>query len=170
MNSNLKLSRPCSVCFLPSRYICKMPSLAAYYDIEVVQFWRGQKERLQPYPLHWAIYIPTGPGIGNTYHILGNTDTYTIDFRCNQPYPNPDAWRGSFRVGRIAAHQLTALERYLASIPITRHDPSWNCQSWVWDSLRHLRHQGFDINWEIRLSDLQAQMCCLLEDWEYGLI
>lgn len=147
-----------------------MPAPVAYYDVEVIQFWRGQKEPLQPYPLHWVIHIPTGPGIGNTYHVLGNTDTYTIEFRRNQPYPNPDAWRGSFTVGKVAAHQLTLLERHLASIPIMRHDPRWNCQSWVWESLRHLRHQGFNISWEIRLSYLQTQMYCLLEDWEYGRI
>ncbi|KAG1812647.1 hypothetical protein EV424DRAFT_1542077 [Suillus variegatus] len=147
-----------------------MPVPVIYYNVEVVQFWQGQKEPLQPYPLHWVIYIPTAPGIGNTYHILGNMDTYTIDFRRNQPYLNPDAWRGSFAVGKVAAYQLTLMERHLASIPIARHDPRWNCQSWVWEGLRHLRHQGFNISWEIRLSDLQTQMYCLLEDWEYGRI
>ncbi|KAG2047148.1 hypothetical protein BDR06DRAFT_1032714 [Suillus hirtellus] len=98
-----------------------------YFDVEVIQFWQGQKEPLQPYPLHWVIYIPTSPSIGNTYHILGNMDTYTIDFRHSQPYPNPDAWRGSFAIGKVAAHQLTQMEQHLASIPIACHDPRWNC-------------------------------------------
>ncbi|KAG1752806.1 hypothetical protein EDB19DRAFT_1669900 [Suillus lakei] len=125
-----------------------MSASATYYNVKVVQFWRGQEEYLRPNPLHWVIYIPTGPGIGNTYHLLGNTDT----------------------VGRVAAHQLALFERHLASIPITCHDPQWNSQNWVWECLRHLRHQHFEISWEFRQCELQTKMCCLLEDWEFGRI
>ncbi|KAG1797644.1 uncharacterized protein BJ212DRAFT_1465224 [Suillus subaureus] len=147
-----------------------MSAPATYYNVEVVQFWQGQKEYLRPYPLHWVIYIPTGPGIGNTYHILGNTDTYTIEFKRNQPHVNPNDWRGSFTVGRVATHQLALLERHLASVPITRHDPRWNSQNWVWECLRYLRRQRFEISWQFRQCDLQTKMCCLLEEWEFGRI
>ncbi|KAG0707084.1 hypothetical protein DFH29DRAFT_1066511 [Suillus ampliporus] len=147
-----------------------MSAPVVYYNVEVVQFWRGRNERGLYNPLHWAIYIPTGVGIGNTYHILGNTDTYTLEFRRHQPHANPGAWRGSYKVGRVAAHRLDQFERDLARVPIMRNDPRWNCQDWVWDALRHVRHKGFDISWEIYLGMLQVQMCSLVEAWEYNRI
>ncbi|KAG2132553.1 hypothetical protein BD769DRAFT_1448163 [Suillus cothurnatus] len=130
-----------------------MSAPSTCYNIEVVQFWRGQKEYLRPYP-----------------HIIGNTDTYTIEFKRNQPHANPDDWRGSFTVGRVAAHQLALLERHLASVPITHHDSRWNSQNWVWDCLHHLRRQRFEISWHLRQCDLQTMMCTLLEEWEFGRI
>ncbi|OAX40092.1 hypothetical protein K503DRAFT_799096 [Rhizopogon vinicolor AM-OR11-026] len=147
-----------------------MPTAPAYYNVEVVQFWRGQKAPGRPYPLHWAIHIPTGPGIGHTYQIIGNTDNYTLHFQRNQPHQDPDAWRGSFTVGRLPVHQLAQFEALLANIPVMRNEQRWNCQNWVWDGLRYLRQQGFHISWEITLAMLQTQMCCLLESWEYGHI
>jgi hypothetical protein len=147
-----------------------MPAPTAYYNIEVVQFWRGQKGPGRPYPLHWAIYIPTGPGIGNTYEIIGSTETYARNLQRNQPHQNPTCWRGSFTVGRLPVHRLAQFEALLASVPVIRGDQRWTSQNWVWDSLRYLRQQGFHISWEITLANLQTQMCCLLEAWEYGQI
>ncbi|KAG1821677.1 uncharacterized protein BJ212DRAFT_1585691 [Suillus subaureus] len=69
------------------------------YDVEVVQFWRGEKEPLQPYPLHWAIYVETSPGIGNTYQLVGNQTNYAIDIRISQPLENSEDLRGSHSVG-----------------------------------------------------------------------
>ncbi|OJA13696.1 hypothetical protein AZE42_10924 [Rhizopogon vesiculosus] len=145
-----------------------MPATNAYYNVEVIQFWRGQRAPGRPYPLHWAIYIPTGPGIGNTYEILGNIDTFTINFRRNQPHQNTHAWRGSFLVCRLPIHQLAQFETLLATVPVMRNDQRWNCQNWVWDGLRCIRQQGFQISREITLVTLQAQMYNLLEDWENG--
>ncbi|KAG1752807.1 hypothetical protein EDB19DRAFT_1903198 [Suillus lakei] len=147
-----------------------MSAPATYYDVQVVQFWRGQEEYLRPHPLHWVIYLPTGPDIGNTYHLKGDADTYTMEFRRNQPHVNPDDWRGSHTMGRVAEHHLYLFERNLASVPITYDDPTWNSQNWVWECLRQLRHQNFEISWEFRQCELQTKMCCLLEDWEFGLI
>ncbi|KAG2128953.1 uncharacterized protein EDB93DRAFT_147118 [Suillus bovinus] len=147
-----------------------MSTEETYYDVEVVQFWQGQIEYLRPHPLHWVIYVPTGPDIGNTYHLLGNKENYTLEFRRNQPHINPDDWRGSHTMGRVAASKLALFEWHLSSVPIMYDDPRWNSQNWVWDCLRHLRHQRFEISWELRQCDLQTRMCCLLEDWEFGRI
>ncbi|KAG0700355.1 hypothetical protein DFH29DRAFT_932156 [Suillus ampliporus] len=178
MGSKIRLTRPLAVCLLPS---CKhLPSPTAifimpapvitYYDVEVVQFWRGRDEGRLNNPLHWAIYVPTGGGIGNTYHLWGDTDTYTLHFRRQQPHEDPSAWRGSYKVGRVAAHRLNQFERDLARVCIMWDNPRWDSQSWVWDALRHVRHKGFDISWEVQLGILQVQMCSLVEDWEYNRI
>ncbi|KAG0700374.1 hypothetical protein DFH29DRAFT_832635 [Suillus ampliporus] len=148
-----------------------MPApVITYHDVEVVQFWRGRDEGGLNNPLHWAIYVPTGGGIGNTYHLWGDTDTYTLHFRRQQPHEDPSAWRGSYKVGRVAAHRLDQFERDLARVRIMWDDPRWDSQSWVWDALRHVRHKGFDISWEVQLGILQVQMCSLVEDWEYNRI
>ncbi|KAG2746178.1 hypothetical protein P692DRAFT_201933464 [Suillus brevipes Sb2] len=72
--------------------LCRLLSRQTHYDVEVIQFWQGQIEYLRPHPLHW---VPTDPGVGNTYHLVGNTETYTMEIRRNQPHVNPDDWRGS---------------------------------------------------------------------------
>ncbi|KAG1729198.1 uncharacterized protein EDB91DRAFT_1253114 [Suillus paluster] len=118
----------------------------------------GSKRR-DGYPLHWAIYVPTGRGIDNTYQNLENTDTFTIDFRRNQPH-NPGAWRGSLTVGRVAVN-------HLASVAVTHHDHRWNCQNWVGDGLRYLSQQHCHITGETQTS-LQTKMWALLEAWECG--
>ncbi|KAG1751389.1 uncharacterized protein EDB91DRAFT_1045626 [Suillus paluster] len=147
-----------------------MPTPITYYNVELVQFWRGRNERGLANPLHWAIHVPTGHGIGNTYHLLGDSETYTVEYRRQRPHVEPSAWRGSFKVGRVAAHRLGEFERDISRVHIIWDDPAWNSQNWVWDVLRHLRHRGFDISWELYLGMLQTQMCCLVEAWEYGHI
>ncbi|KAG1772561.1 hypothetical protein EV702DRAFT_617017 [Suillus placidus] len=136
------------------------------YDVKVVQFWRGEKEPLRPYPLHWAIYVETSPGVGNTYQLVGNQKNYAIDIKLNQPLENPKDLRGSYSVGRVSRTELAEMEAILPRVDIIHGIPWWNSQDWVDDALRYLKCWGFsDIVGEMELSRLQDKMCWLLESW-----
>ncbi|KAG2338879.1 hypothetical protein BDR05DRAFT_1003832 [Suillus weaverae] len=136
------------------------------YDVKVVQFWRGEKEPLRPYPLHWAIYVETSPGVGNTYQLVGNQKNYATDIKLNQPLENPKDLRGSYSVGRVSRAELAEMETILPRVDIIHGIPWWNSQDWVDDALRYLKCWGFsDIVGEIELSRLQDKMCWLLESW-----
>ncbi|KAG2029748.1 hypothetical protein BDR03DRAFT_975593, partial [Suillus americanus] len=87
-----------------------------FYNIKVVQFWRGEKEHLRPYPLHWAICVEISPGIGNAYQLVGNQTNYTIDIRFNQPRQSSPKWRQP--------------SKELISYTIFRALPCWNSQDW----------------------------------------
>ncbi|KAG2141815.1 uncharacterized protein EDB93DRAFT_1252500 [Suillus bovinus] len=134
------------------------------YNVKVVQFWRGEKEPLRPYPLHWAIYVETSPGIGNTYQLVGNQTDYTIDIKLNQPLENSEDSRGSYSVGSVSQAELTELETILPRVDIIHNVPWWNSQDWVDDALRYLKSWGFsDIIGEMELACLQENMCWILE-------
>ncbi|KIK36928.1 hypothetical protein CY34DRAFT_47457, partial [Suillus luteus UH-Slu-Lm8-n1] len=106
--------------------------------VKDVQSRPGEEEPQRPYPLHWAIYIENGPGMGNTYPITGNSENYAIDIRLDQPLENRKDWRGSFIVGTVAWAGLGEMERILATIDIVRNIPSWNSHDWVMSALMSL--------------------------------
>ncbi|KAG1863812.1 hypothetical protein F4604DRAFT_1030306 [Suillus subluteus] len=137
-----------------------------FYDIKVVQFWRGEKEHLRPYPLHWAICVETRPDIGNTYQLVGNQTNYAIDIKLNQRLPKSDDWRGSYSVGSVSSTELDEMETTLRRVDIIHNLPCWNSQDWVDDALRYLKCWGFsDIIGETKLANLQDRMCWMLESW-----
>ncbi|KAG2747057.1 hypothetical protein P692DRAFT_20736616, partial [Suillus brevipes Sb2] len=103
--------------------------------VEVVQPRPGEEEHRRPYPLHWAIYVETGPGIGNTYQITRNSYNYAINIRLDQPPKNRKDWRGSFIVGTVTWAELGEMERILATVDIVRNVPSWNSHDWVMSAL-----------------------------------
>ncbi|KAG2367866.1 hypothetical protein BDR07DRAFT_1392391 [Suillus spraguei] len=134
------------------------------YNVKVVQFWRGAKGPLRPYPLHWAIYVETSPGIGNTYQLVGDQTNYAVDIRLNQPLSNSRDLRGSYSVGSVSWTELVEMETILPRVDIIHSIPWWNGQDWVEDALRYLKCWGFsDIIGETMLAGLQDQMCWLLE-------
>ncbi|KIK41242.1 hypothetical protein CY34DRAFT_40148, partial [Suillus luteus UH-Slu-Lm8-n1] len=103
--------------------------------VEVVQLRPGEEEPRRPYPLHWATCVETGPGIGNTYQITGNSDNYAINIRLDQPLENRKDWRGSFIVGTVTWAELGEMGRTLATVDIVRNIPSWNNDDWVMSAL-----------------------------------
>ncbi|KAG1736010.1 hypothetical protein EDB19DRAFT_1060043 [Suillus lakei] len=136
------------------------------YNVQVIQFWRGAKEHRRPYPLHWAIYVETSSGIGNTYEIIGNPTNYAINIRLNQPLANAKDCRGGYVVGRVNWLELDEMERILPRVDIIHNLPCWNSHDWVDDALRYLKCWGFsNIIGETELSRLQDDMCWLLESW-----
>ncbi|KAI0639310.1 hypothetical protein C8Q77DRAFT_1080509 [Trametes polyzona] len=139
--------------------------------LEVTQMWRGKDSEGNDLPLHWALTFKTAGTddrpIGNCYNAAGSTDTYRYEVERDVPLRNEN-WRGSLPVGRIPAESLPKFERILSQIPITRADPSWNCQNWVWASLRELRHAGFSIEPILSWPRLRDGMFDLLEAWECG--
>ncbi|KAI0824262.1 hypothetical protein BC628DRAFT_1411178 [Trametes gibbosa] len=139
--------------------------------LEVTQVWRGKDSEGNDLPLHWALTFKTGGTddrpIGNCYNAAGNIDTYCYEAEREITLRN-DNWRGSLPVGRIPAESLAKFEHILSQIPITRHDTAWNCQNWVWASLRELRHAGFSIEPILSWQRLRGDMFDLLEAWECG--
>ncbi|KAH7929831.1 hypothetical protein BV22DRAFT_1001888 [Leucogyrophana mollusca] len=140
-----------------------------HYQIEIVQFWRGEDANGRPNPLDWVIHIRTSPQKGNTFMIVGDTDSFDLAYVRDTPY-DPDLWRGSFVVGTVSADLLQHMEVTLARVPVVRHSQEWNCQTWVWEGIRRLRRKGFNIDVHVNEFSLQTAMVCLLEAWEMGEI
>ncbi|KAG1861570.1 hypothetical protein DFJ58DRAFT_777423 [Suillus subalutaceus] len=150
---------------LPSESLVSSKVPLKFYDIKVVQFWRGEKEHLRPYPLHWAICVETRPDIGNTYQLVGDQTNYAIDIKLNQRLPKSDE-RGSYSVGSVSSTELDEMETTLRRVDIIHNLPCWNSQDWVDDALRYLKCWGFsDIIGETKLANLQDRMCWMLESW-----
>ncbi|KAH7911113.1 hypothetical protein BJ138DRAFT_1186261 [Hygrophoropsis aurantiaca] len=141
-----------------------------HYQIEVIQFWRGKNHKGYPYPLHWAIFIPTSPGRGHTYEVLGNIDSFTFHSVRDAPHHSPTMWRGSFTAGYVPITHLSFMEEILRRVPIVRSNLDWNCQNWVSDALGRLRMHGLSINSAVSHSTLRTEMFQLLEAWETGEI
>ncbi|KAG1876170.1 hypothetical protein C8R48DRAFT_374376 [Suillus tomentosus] len=141
--------------------------ITQYYRIALVQFWRGQKEPLRPYPLHWALYVETGPGVGNTYEIVGDQSTYTFRVTVNQPLANKEDYHGCCYLGRVSEAKLPRMGAILAKIEVFRNCPVWNIHDWVGTALRTLRDSGFPVHSEeeVRHGRLQDEMLWQLEDW-----
>ncbi|KAG2073995.1 hypothetical protein BDR04DRAFT_966052, partial [Suillus decipiens] len=138
------------------------------YNVEVVQFWRGREEPRQPHPLHWAIYVETGRGMGSVYQIIGNPNNYTIEIKHNRLFENRTHWRGSFIVGTVTWAELGAMESILARVEVIRGVPTWNSRNWVASALVSLSRSGLSgimIMSQDRLRDLHDNMFWLSEIW-----
>lgn len=142
------------------------------YTLQVTQLWRGRDSRGQILPLHWEISVQISgtnrDPRGNVYQIIGGTDSFVYDKQPNKGIQASQNWRGTFTVGSIPRRKLVGVERILSSLPITRHNPDWNCQNWVWEALRKLKGLGFDINPNLTWMGLRNEMADLLEAWETG--
>lgn len=139
--------------------------------LHVTQTWRGRGADNQILPLHWAITFRTGgtddQPTGTIYNAAGNIDTYCYERLTDAPIKT-HMWRGALAVGTVPKDRLPAMEQLLAQTPVVRHDPKWNCQNWVWTSLRELRQSGFGINPDLSWQVLCTEMFNLLEAWECG--
>ncbi|KAG2096367.1 hypothetical protein BD769DRAFT_1394686 [Suillus cothurnatus] len=134
-----------------------MSEMSRLYNVEVVQFWRDEERTRRHCPIHWAIYVETGPGIGSTYQIIGNSNNYAIDIRHNQPLQTQNQRYGSIVVGTVTWVELFEMERILATVDIM---PDWNSHDWVMSALVSLSElSGIMIMSESRLQDLRCKNC-----------
>ncbi|OCH96499.1 hypothetical protein OBBRIDRAFT_787058 [Obba rivulosa] len=147
---------------------------ASLITLQVTQTWRGHGANYQVLPLHWAITFRTGgtddQPKGTLYNVAGNIDTYCFEKLTDVPIKT-HLWRGALTVGTIPKSNLPKMEQLLAQTPVVRHDPNWNCQNWVWISLRELRQKrelNINIDPELSWQILCAKMSRLLDDWENG--
>jgi len=141
------------------------------YVLQVTQSWRGKDSQGKILPLHWAITVKTEgtdeAPVGNIYNAAGNIDTFYYESSFNVPLKNAN-WRGALEVGLVPHDGLSNVEQILSQVAVVRHDFNWNCQNWVWASLRELRHSGYEIKANLTWEDLVSEMGGLLEAWEDG--
>ncbi|KZT06874.1 uncharacterized protein LAESUDRAFT_725627 [Laetiporus sulphureus 93-53] len=149
-----------------------MTSSTKNYVVQVTQTWRGKDSDGKVFPLHWALTIITSDigdePSGNIYNAAGNIDTYYFDQHNDVPLRDAN-WRGDLPIGTIRQADLADAERILADVEITRHHTNWNCQNWVWASIRALRRGGYAVQMFTR-EQLIEKMDKLLDDWESGEI
>ncbi|KAI0932315.1 hypothetical protein AcW1_000523 [Taiwanofungus camphoratus] len=145
--------------------------MADSYVLQVTQSWRGRDSKGQILPLHWAITVKTAGSdntpIGMVYNAAGNIDTFFYETVANVSLKNTN-WRGALTVGSLPKEILPNVERVFSQVPIVRHDYNWNCQNWVWASLRELRQLGYPIKPNLTWEVLRAEMNDLLDAWEAG--
>ena len=160
------------------------------YPIELVQFWRDEYKRGQPFPLHWALFVRTAPAPararpgrratttpatprGNFYELVGNTDTYTAQFLSSASGFEPEAlpdWRGTHVIGWVHPAQLGVFERAVRQVQVWRQRPDWRCQQWVYEVMRAVggQHDHGVFVEQVTFVLLQRHMGRLLEAWENG--
>jgi hypothetical protein len=89
-----------------------------------------------------VLYVETGSGIGNTYEIIGDQDSYTFSMTENQPLENKDCY-GRCYVRSLDSETVLALIRdNLKKVEVFRNNPAWNSHDWVETALRTLRDSG----------------------------
>jgi hypothetical protein len=158
------------------------------HPIELVQFWRDEHTRGQPFPLHWALFVRTAAAPargrqgrrattipatprGNFYELVGNTDTYTAQFLSSvtfEPEALPD-WRGTHVIGWVHPAHLGVFERAVRQVQVWRQRPDWRCQQWVYEAMRAVGGQSHGVFVEqVTSGALQRHMGRLLEAWENG--
>jgi len=141
------------------------------YDLYLTQTWRGKDSEGKVLPLHWALTVKISgtddEPVGNLYNAAGNIDTFFYERLTGISLRNPN-WRGSLLVCTFPEDQLLVLEEIMSETPVIRLDYNWNCQNWVWTSLRGLRHAGFEVRPNMTWAGLRTEMDALLEAWENG--
>ncbi|KAG2148702.1 uncharacterized protein EDB93DRAFT_1084775 [Suillus bovinus] len=110
-----------------------MSNTSRLCNVETVQIWRLGKEPQRPYSLHWALYVETSPGIGNTYQIMGTSDNYAIDIRRNRPLEND--WSKRIIMGTVTLEEIDEMERILTTVDIMHNVPNWNGNDWFMSAL-----------------------------------
>jgi len=153
------------------------------HPIELVQFWRGEYKRGQPFPLHWALFLRTAPSLGrrtavppdtprgNFYELVGTQDTYTAQFLQHVTF-EPDTvgdWRGTYVIGWVSPGQVGVFERAARQVQVWRHRPDWRSQQWVYEVVRAVggNYQGMQMS-DVTFGGLHKHMGRLLDAWERG--
>ncbi|KAJ7271105.1 hypothetical protein C8J57DRAFT_1065622 [Mycena rebaudengoi] len=91
---------------------------------------------------HWNLVVLKSMNHAFVFEVVGNSDTFTYVPTEIHNFARLLNFRGGCRVGEIAEDRLDWLKERLRQIPVLRYEPSFDCQTWVFDALRLLKDDG----------------------------
>ncbi|KAH9897644.1 hypothetical protein C8Q73DRAFT_787901 [Cubamyces lactineus] len=89
---------------------------------------------------HWSLVaaVPTKEE-AYIFDVVGNTDTFTYQTKAKVRLLRSSSLCGGYVVGEVDETYVDWLKDHLATIPVVRNDPTWNCQVWVISAIRELQ-------------------------------
>ncbi|KAJ7730235.1 hypothetical protein DFH07DRAFT_906265 [Mycena maculata] len=91
---------------------------------------------------HWNIVVLKSINNAMVLEVVGNSDTFAYVPTNIDNFGRLRDLRGGFLVGHITEDRLVWLIERLREIPVARYDPSFDCQTWVFDALCLLKDDG----------------------------
>ncbi|KZW01986.1 hypothetical protein EXIGLDRAFT_760217 [Exidia glandulosa HHB12029] len=88
---------------------------------------------------HWALVVLHNKHVADIYEIVGGITNYRLQPKRVTSYSRAASLRGGCHVGYIASTSLEQLLAYLQQVRVVRNSVDWDCQTWVWEALVHLR-------------------------------
>lgn len=114
---------------------------------------------------HWSLVVLRSINDALVLEIIGNSDTFAYVPTNIRNFARLRDLRGGCLVGSIAADRLDWLQERLRAIPVVRYDPSFDCQTWVFDVLRLLKDDGV-VTEDISERHIRAELKLEEERWE----
>jgi hypothetical protein len=132
------------------------------YPLVVIQYpIFGHLKRTE----HWSIVAMKSRQEAYVFEVVGNYDTYTYVPRFDSALGYSQETRGGCQVGAIAVEKLDWLKTRLRDIRVVRHDTEFDCQTWVMDAVRMLKHDGVGIT-NVSERSIRAELAREVERWE----
>ena len=124
----------------------RSPSPVKSIDLQVVPYDRGTyavsgKKK----PCHWAIFAHTGPGqSGTAYQLKGMPGAFRYDGPEKGITPSHSSRaRQEVDIGRIPSDKVRDMEAIIASVPISKSESGYNCQTWTENVLTAMQPHGW---------------------------
>ena len=76
------------------------------------------------------------------FELSGNYDTFTYTPKPTSFSSRIFNYRGGFLLCEVAQEKLGWLESLLGTLPVIRHNPEFDCQTWVVSAVRKLQEEG----------------------------
>lgn len=114
---------------------------------------------------HWNLIVMKSLKEVYVYELTGNHDSYAYISRAEGSFGSSQTMRGGCQVGTIAEEKLIWLEKRLQDVRVVRHDPDFDCQTWVMEAIRMLKDDGVDIL-DVTERSIRAELALELERWE----
>jgi hypothetical protein len=91
---------------------------------------------------HWNIVAVISQEEARVFELAGNYDTFTYAPKTIPFSTRMVDYRGGFLLCGIAQEELEYLQTLLGTITIVRHNPEFDCQTWVVLGVRKLQEEG----------------------------
>ncbi|KAF8657843.1 hypothetical protein AX16_002159 [Volvariella volvacea WC 439] len=150
----------------PTTITSSVNGSSSTYPLIVAQFAiAGHPRRTE----HWNIIALKNRKQGRVFELVGNYDTFTYLPRNVESFSKALEYRGGVHVGDIeaTAEAVTSLEEKLREIPVVRHDPNHDSQTWVVEALRQLRSDGIVFT-SMNEEAVRAELAKDMERWDGG--
>ncbi|KAJ7459494.1 hypothetical protein B0H11DRAFT_2059892 [Mycena galericulata] len=114
---------------------------------------------------HWNVVVLRSINDALVLEVVGNSDTFAYVHTNIQNFARLRDLRGGYLVGSISEDKLDWLKERLREIPVVRYDPSFDCQTWVFEALRLLKDDGV-VTEDTSERHIRAELKLEEERWE----
>jgi len=114
---------------------------------------------------HWNIVALISKDQGRVFELVGNYDTFTYVAKTIPFSSRMVDYRGGFLLCDIARDKLDWLEELLGAVTIIRHNPEFDCQTWVVSGVWKLQEEGL-VPRDVTENSIREELEQEKERWE----